>query len=78
MAVGFQSDEEGVHEAYLRIRSRGAVDVYVPIAVLVKQQTAVDDVNTPDTTATRLVIENGNVYIRTANGKRYTLTGTEM
>lgn len=78
LAVGFQSDEEGVHEAYLHIRSRGAVDVYVPIAVLVKQQTAVDDVNTPDTTATRLVIENGNVYIRTANGKRYTLTGTEM
>lgn len=78
LAVGFKSEATGVHEAYLRIRSRGAVDVYVPIAVLVKQQTAVDDVSTPDTTATRLVIENGNLYIRTANGKRYTLTGTEM
>ena len=78
LAVGFKSEAAGVHEAYLRIRSRGAVDVYVPIAVLVKQQTDVDDVSTPDTTATRLVIENGNVYIRTANGKRYTLTGTEM
>ncbi len=44
LAVTFQSDTIGVHQAYLRIRSRGAVDVYVPMAILVKDNTAVDNI----------------------------------
>ncbi len=40
-AVSFQSDDLGVHEAYVKISSRGAADKYVPMAVLVKDVTAV-------------------------------------
>lgn len=31
--IKFQSNEVGVHEAYVKISSRGAADVYVPVAV---------------------------------------------
>ena len=31
--VSFNSDEEGVHEAYVKLSSRGAADVYVPLSV---------------------------------------------
>ena len=75
LAVGFQSDEEGVHEAYLRIRSRGAVDVYIPMAVLVKQRNAIDNITTNHTPAAQLVWDSGTLYIRTADGKLYNLTG---
>ncbi len=75
LAVGFKSEEKGVHEAYLRIRSRGAVDVYVPIAVLVQTQTAMNDVTTPKAPAAQLILENGTLFIRTADGLLYNLTG---
>ncbi len=75
LAVGFKSEEKGVHEAYLRIRSRGAVDVYVPIAVLVQTQTAMNDVTTLKAPAAQLILENGTLFIRTADGLLYNLTG---
>lgn len=78
LAVGFQSDEEGVHEAYLRIRSRGAVDVYVPMAVLVRQHDAVDNIGTAGKRTTQLVLEHGALYVLTPDGKRYSLMGQEM
>lgn len=31
--VSFNSDEIGVHEAYVKLSSRGAADIYVPISV---------------------------------------------
>ena len=31
--VSFNSDKEGVHEAYVKLSSRGAADVYVPLSV---------------------------------------------
>lgn len=31
-AVKFNSDQEGVHEAYVKVSSRGAADVYIPIS----------------------------------------------
>lgn len=37
--VKFKSNDEGVHEAYIKIASRGAADIYIPIAVLCKQTT---------------------------------------
>ncbi len=40
-AVTFQSDDLGVHEAYVKLSSRGAADKYVPMAVLVKDASAV-------------------------------------
>ena len=32
-SVTFNSDDEGVHEAYVKLSSRGAADVYVPLSV---------------------------------------------
>ncbi len=37
--VTFESDKEGVHEAYIKLSSRGAADKYVPMAVLAKNST---------------------------------------
>ena len=73
VAVGFQSEVEGIQDAYLRLRSRGAVDVYVHIYVLVKQDTAIDEIVT-DAPQTRFVLSEGTLYILTPNG-RYTLLG---
>ncbi len=39
IAVAFQSDQIGVHEAYLKLSSRGAVDKIIPMAVLVQDIT---------------------------------------
>ncbi len=39
--VSFQSDDLGVHEAYVKLASRGAADKYVPMAVLVKEGTGI-------------------------------------
>lgn len=73
IAVGFKSETEGVHEAYLRIRSRGAVDVYIPMAILVKSSSTQIE-NTTENEPYRIVLEGGNIYILTQKGK-YTLTG---
>lgn len=37
--VKFKSNNEGVHEAYIKIASRGAADIYIPMAVLCKNTT---------------------------------------
>jgi len=73
VALGFQSDVEGIQDAYLRLRSRGAVDVYVHITVWVKQNTALDNVET-DKAQPHFLLENGTLYILTPQG-RYTLLG---
>ncbi len=76
--VEFQSDQEGVHEAYLRVRSRGAVDLYIPMAVLVKVNTAVDNISDAEATPCRLLFREGMLYIRAADGTRYTLLGQPL
>lgn len=73
VALGFQSDVEGIQDAWLRLRSRGAVDAYVHITVWVKQETALDNVET-DGTQPHFVLENGTLYVLTPQG-RYTLLG---
>lgn len=78
MLVEFQSDQEGVHEAYLRVRSRGAVDLYIPMAVLVKVNTAVDNISDAEATPCRLLFREGMLYIRAADGTRYTLLGQPL
>lgn len=77
LAVGFQSDEEGVHEAYLRIRSRGAVDVYVPMSVLVKQGAGIEDITSSGTSPWRIVLHHGTLRIITPTGT-YTPTGQRL
>ncbi len=42
-AVAFESDQLGVHEAYVRLSSRGAVDKYIPITVLCEETTGVEN-----------------------------------
>lgn len=74
LAVGFKSELEGVHEAYLRLRSRGAVDVYIPMAVLVKLADAIENIGAPESADVRLLMENGTLFILTPSGK-YTLAG---
>ena len=73
LGVGFQSTEIGVHEAYLRIRSRGAADVYIPMAVLVQATTATDSTEAASGKA-RLQLQNGHILIVTERGT-YTLLG---
>ena len=40
----FQSDNLGVHEAYLKLSSRGAADVYIPLSVLCNVNSSTDDI----------------------------------
>lgn len=73
----FQSDQEGVHEAYLRIRSRGAVDVYIPIIILVKQGADIQDITAPSASPYRIVLHHGTLRILTPAGT-YSLTGQRL
>lgn len=43
-SVSFNSDEEGVHEAYVKLASRGAADVYVVLSVLNSSTTGTSSV----------------------------------
>lgn len=43
--VGFQSDDLGVHEAYVKLSSRGAADTYIPLVVLCTDKTSLDNVH---------------------------------
>lgn len=52
-AVKFRSDEMGVHEAYVKIASRGAADVYIPISANNKVYDGINNIpfdETPDIT----------------------------
>ena len=40
--VSFNSNDLGVHEAYVKLASRGAADKYIPLSVLVKSQSAIE------------------------------------
>lgn len=44
----FNSNTLGVHEAYVKLSSRGAADKYIPLAVLVKEQSGIDSAARPD------------------------------
>lgn len=75
VALGFQSEVEGIQDAYLRLRSRGAVDAYVHITVWVKRETALDNVES-DEVQPHFLLENGTLYILAPQGK-HTLLGTK-
>ena len=76
LAVGFQSAELGVHEAYLRLRSRGAVDVFIPMAVLVTQGQGIEK-TTQETTKAHLSVQDGSVVVVTPEGT-YNLLGVKL
>lgn len=62
--VTFNSDLEGVHEAYLKLSSRGAADVFIPMAVFCKNAAAVGEtplaVFTAYTLGRELYVENAD------------------
>lgn len=52
-AIKFQSDEIGVHEAYVKVSSRGAADVYIPVSVNNKDNSGIVSITfeaSPDVT----------------------------
>ncbi len=77
-AVAFESDQTGVHEAYIKLSSRGAVDKYIPMAVLCEGTTS--GVDTPFMRVSEEVsklFENGTLYIL-RNGEKYTIDGRRV
>lgn len=76
LGVGFQSSDLGVHEAYLRLRSRGAADVYIPMAVLVKETTGTIQ-TAADGNRNRLQLKDGHLRIVTPEGV-YNLLGAKV
>ncbi len=77
LSVTFQSDQIGVHEAYLKLSSRGAVDKYIPMAVLCQEGTALENTDANHTTNVRKVFENGTIYI-IRNTEKYTVDGLRV
>ncbi len=77
IAVAFQSDQLGVHEAYIKLSSRGAVDKYIPMAVLCQEVTGLEKVEIDGENRVRKVHENGRIYIL-RNGEKYTVDGRKV
>lgn len=44
-AVKFKSDQLGVHEAYVKLSSRGAADIYIPISANCKESVGIEDID---------------------------------
>ncbi len=76
IAVAFESDQIGVHEAYIKLSSHGAVDKYISIAVLCQEQqnTVLENVEADNTMSIYKVFEKGTIYIMRNNDK-YTIDG---
>ncbi len=76
IAVAFQSDQIGVHEAYIKLSSRGAVDKYIPMAVLCQDaNTVITNINLDNNISNVYkVFENGSIYIF-YNNEKYTIDG---
>lgn len=51
--VSFNSNNLGVHEAYVKLASRGAADKYIPLSVLVKSASGIDATNSQPVTITQ-------------------------
>ncbi len=76
IAVAFESDQIGVHEAYIKLSSRGAVDKYIPITVLSQESTGLENVWSSSSVVHK-VMENGTIYIL-RHGERYLLDGRRV
>lgn len=44
-AVKFKSDQLGVHEAYVKLSSRGAADIYIPLSANCKETVGIEDID---------------------------------
>ena len=77
LAVGFQSDLEGVHEAYIELSSPEAATVFIPMAVLCKNTEGIDLVGGQHSPVTRKVLRNGVLLIEQGT-KTYNAQGAEL
>ena len=76
ITVRFQSDETGVHEAYIELSSSEAPAVYIPISVLCQAPEGIEDVQGDKVRSTK-VIRGGMLFIE-RNGELYNAQGTRM
>lgn len=73
LVIGFQSDQEGVHEAYIELSSSEAPSVFIPISVLCQNAEGIESVEQSDVNCQK-VIRNGMLFIE-RNGKTYSVLG---
>lgn len=73
LVIGFQSDEVGVHEAYIELSSSEAPSVFIPISVLCQNAEGIESVEQSDVNCQK-VIRNGMLFIE-RNGKTYSVLG---
>lgn len=77
LAVGFQSDLEGVHEAYIELSSPEAATVFIPIAVLCKNTEGIEVISGQPSVISRKVLRNGVLLIE-QGGKTFNAQGAEL
>ncbi len=79
IAVAFLSEQVGVHEAYLKLSSRGAVNKYIPMAVLCADgaTSGLDTPRIPLSSTPRKIFEDGTLYIL-HQGETFTPDGRKI
>ena len=74
LTILFQSDQEGVHEAYIELSSSEAVPVYIPMSVLCKSKTeGIKNVQRDKVQGTK-ILRDGKLYLL-YYGKMYDVQG---
>lgn len=71
--ITFNSTNTGVHEAYVKLASRGAADKYIPLSVLVKEQSGIDGA---DMQAVSITQSNRRIHISAEELQQATLYST--
>ena len=75
--VSFEGKEVGVHEAYIRISSKGAPDKFVPLAVLCKEEgTGIEEVRSENAKSQKILC-NGRILIL-RDGKSFNVIGIRV
>ena len=77
VTVTFESDLEGVHDAYVHLSSKGAADVFIPMAVLCKATAqGIENVQRTDVQCTK-VLKDGKLYLM-YKGRMYDVLGARV
>ena len=74
--VSFTGQEEGVHEAYVVLSSKGAADAFIPMAVLCKNGTGIESVQ-PSGISSQKELRDGQIVIIRGK-KKYSILGLEI
>ena len=76
--VSFEAQEYGVHEAYIRLASKGAPDIFVPLAVACRMETGLTDNRSDERTAGRKTIRDGVLYLTLPDGSIFNTIGARV